>query len=768
MTQSSTPSRVTCPSDAATDERMDDESSAQQLIDSLDGAQLATAAAPENGTTEVPSTAQPRRSMTRARKPSSRLLPSPSPPPARSSSYYHHHSNKPVTAATTTSTTSNGVPMKNSQKKQYAANANPMNKVTVQPTSPIVATSNAEHSDDKEFGPGKRKRRPSTMTKPPSTITKQAVAPSAHLGSSASAASSAGASLKVRTNRIASKSLSPEEKGAHGPRRVKVEKVKEWTLEPKSHVCADLPSSTGQANEASGYESDGNVEAARLMALAEPDVEGDNDDESDAGWARSQSSFTKGGPSRTKHDHQLTSSREKYGPRRWQTSSGNSALEPPPLISRRGGLKSHQGFTHASQRSSSKLVPGENHHGRSQSTSVLDGKWAWKSSAIPPTLRFRLAGEEESGETSDMDEEDDFHVAMLDGGDFADQHPGKAASLCSKSSHRDSKSGDDSETEDTPATTPRSPQSTCDLPERRWSTGVDEDEKESRKASNDAVFAHALEPSSRRPHTHAGSLTLSLPFDEMVQTNEEEQSVPASIGKDEAEPESVVAEDARTSVKEEDGSIPTGLLSPPIQQGIMGLSSKQHSLMLSSPHSSSAFASPSFEGTGGSVKSEPVPLSLPPPASIGRGRREAVKKRREGTGIKHARLASPINALHSSDDEEEEGDEQTALAMEPPESMCLSELDRAWEQSEYFTVARFVAGAGDGDGCASERDVEETVSAVEGDFETEVGDGEGQEEDRPRRGGKRVGVEEGPAGKRAKTSQRNRSRRSARKSGVRA
>lgn len=121
--------------------------------------------------------------------------------------------------------------------------------------------------------------------------------------------------------------------------------------------------------------------------------------------------------------------------------------------------------------------------------------------------------EEESERDEDEEEDDDeedFHRAMLDGGfDALDDWP----------SARDERNVTEI---DTPATTPRSPQSACDA---LTEAGVEEhksareegklkDAPDSDNHARDAVFSHALAPSSRRVKTHAGLLTLSLPYDE--------------------------------------------------------------------------------------------------------------------------------------------------------------------------------------------------------------------------------------------------------------
>ncbi|UZJ56580.1 hypothetical protein CBS101457_005900 [Exobasidium rhododendri] len=727
--------------------------------DKADPTSLASPPAQDDAQTTA---AQPRRSMTRTRKPSSRLLPSPSPPPTRTSHYHHYQvkaSTSPAQGAVASAAAGNGGSIKNMQKKQHTVKLVSTSTQSAPAVSESTSTSTLSvpsTSQDKEvFGPGKRKRRPSTMSKPPSTITSTAVVPATStLQSQGTApASSTGSGLKIRISRVASKSQSPEEKAlATSEKTSRKAKAEDGGIQSTPVTVLRLSSrAEDQKGVAGGYESDGNAENALLMAMAEPDGDGDHDEDSDAGATGSRLKKLVGGV-RSKGFHALSAAREKFGVRRWPTSNG-CLLEPPPLLSRRGGLKSHQGVSHSVQRST-KQSSGESSHARSQSASILDGRWAWTSNGIAPTLRFRLGaiaaergGEEEHSEASDLDEEDDFHVAMLDGGDFGEaqhqHHHQKSASLCSKSSRRDSKSGDDSETEDTPATTPRSPQSTCDLPERRSSAGLDEDEKDSGK--KDAVFAHALETSSRRPHTHAGSLTLSLPFDEMIQANEEDGQQHRLESTSRSGVDRIVIKE-----EEEDGEderMAVNLLSPVVHPSILGLSTKQHALMLSSPHASSAFTSPSFEPSAQGVKPEVLPLTLPPPAIQTKLKQLQTTTLGGGDQPKQALLpssASIAGRLVSSGEDEEDKDEHAALVMEPPERMCLSELDLAWEQSESLTKPKRAFGIGE----------EETEDEKEREEEID----EGQDLEKPRkRGGKRVcledaQVEEAVADKKAKTS----------------
>ena len=142
---------------------------------------------------------------------------------------------------------------------------------------------------------------------------------------------------------------------------------------------------------------------------------------------------------------------------------------------------------------------------------------------------------EGDGDT-DQEDEDDFHQAMLDCDfDIFDSQKIEETSSSWPSSARRS-----AEAEDTPATTPRSPQSGCDLPtpgspryrkdeasvstSNAISSSSSTDKKESGSSfgsCHDAVFAHALPTTlvgADRPYQHAGSLTLSLPYSPEVGT----------------------------------------------------------------------------------------------------------------------------------------------------------------------------------------------------------------------------------------------------------
>ncbi len=137
--------------------------------------------------------------------------------------------------------------------------------------------------------------------------------------------------------------------------------------------------------------------------------------------------------------------------------------------------------------------------------------------------------EDDNEDDDEDDDENDFHQAMLDADfDFFDSQ--KSDSVVVKPVWPVSRRAttEEADADDTPATTPRSPQSGCDAPSPaspRCKTEEDvslpsADEKPlSFDAGRDSVFVHALpttQVGADKPHQHAGSLTLSLPYSPAV------------------------------------------------------------------------------------------------------------------------------------------------------------------------------------------------------------------------------------------------------------
>lgn len=574
------------------------------------------------------------------------------------------------------------------------------------------------------------------MTKPPATITK-APSPSA----------AAGVSESTSTP---SPSI-----GTAPATKVRIR------LAPKSNVQEDVPKPEGkggvanksQAKERDGYDSDGNAEGAEALLLAhsEPDADQIMDDESEVGLLGSR-----GDPRLVSkvQTHRLGGRdlRRPFSPawRALSLSSGTSlATEPPPLLSRGGLQQDGKSFRAANKSSSSgQRTAFGSALGDSGKGSAVRSSNGNADNQQAPALRFNLAADEngadEESSLSDVeDDDDDFHVAMLDGGgdfDFRMRDNFDAKSLVG------------SDTEDTPATTPRSPQSSCDLPEQRRASSVPEAagnlSSESRGAerkeshNEDAVFAHALPPSSRRPHTHAGSLTLSLPFNEVGHANaaaevDEEILSPttstAASGRNASCSEEVESrtpfshaqatngnvtqsdkkqDNTTTNAHEEDED----LLSPS-QRDLLGLEVSRvagtpirggtHSFIMSvDPIPSSAFNSPAIVAT--STQSLPIISQdstsiLPPSAAISLVSRAATRPASASSLVGNLHKKVESNADHCSDDDDDIDSRSSApsvhdaeenIVLGPPEHLCLSELDRAWEQDKYLSKARQVAKLG--------------------------------------------------------------------------
>ncbi|MCO5555777.1 hypothetical protein L7F22_009322 [Adiantum nelumboides] len=298
---------------------------------------------------------------------------------------------------------------------------------------------------------------------------------------------------------------------------------------------------------------------------------------------------------------------------RTYSASSAAGSEPPPLISRRGGLKGSITLHRQSSKPSN-----YGHH----QTPSNPHKWSWDRTGVNvPYLRFKLDNlpvKVEDEESSAAEEEDDFHVAMLNNDNFdamsdADEDEPRATTASTKSSPRAFKSHDSSDIDDTPATTPQSPRSTCDGHERRYSQDrtitrnsqeVEEPKGRSRTVTRDAVFAHALEPSANRPHTHAGALTLSLPYDEMTNPNDEDASAKENLLVTDSAVKEEEVDDHPSHDEADVGGVASELLGPANSMDVQ----RQ---MLSSPNPASAFISPLLSNVQ-LVKSEPAPLVLPP------------------------------------------------------------------------------------------------------------------------------------------------------------
>ncbi|SJX60308.1 uncharacterized protein SRS1_11622 [Sporisorium reilianum f. sp. reilianum] len=488
-----------------------------------------------------------RRTTTRTRKLPSRLLPSPSPPPSRPSSLYNatRHANGGGKDDTDSNPTSPAVTsaakMRKSAKPEPDSTASDLDSA-------------ADKEDAEDLGPGKRKRRPSSMYKPPSTLT------TVETPSPASALSSAKSKKKGR-------SISPEASAhkAHSP-CIAVAQAKLKGRLSKGRLEAGVPLSKKDGRALHGLTQESNWSGANAD---------DSDAELDAG-ARSMSKRV-----RTEH------------------VQDSMDLSPPPLLPRDGSARIQMpmhysqptfirgGRVSVSPEASAKrpvkfgMRVDDAAAERSRIGNILraskgDAHNAWKhpdlmsSSPVSAALAkfdndvgapltyvpFRTgargaisfrnmhtnpfanrvldeeAADDDDDDDDDEDEEDDendFHQAMLDADfDFFDSQKSDAgaAKALWPASRRDTT--EEAGMDDTPATTPRSPQSGCDLPSPgspRCKTEDDvmmaaaEDKVASYSAGRDSVFVHALpttQVGADKPHQHAGSLTLSLPYNPAV------------------------------------------------------------------------------------------------------------------------------------------------------------------------------------------------------------------------------------------------------------
>lgn len=416
-------------------------------------------------------------------------------------------------------------------------------------TSTEIADANGELASSSDSGnPGKRKRKPSSFAGPPTTLTKSP--PPHQQQPSAASASSGQSSLKVRLNQKTGPGFIVSEGHAASTQssrpRIKIRHSAGSSL--KKHLNRAVADHGEEESEGEGFRRD--IDGAMDADMEMFDGEGDLDhlEAPPLIFQRGTGTF---GPAH----------RRQSRPRKSRTSATTSRL-PEHQSELDSSPVQHQmavfdGF------SPSKRFPG--HHSRTKSLSALSnlanlaGSGALRRVSVE--LHPRMIGSSSGGhgdlsgaETTDAEEdEDDFHRAMLDT-DF--ESFGDLAEVWEEGlqHHRHHQGAE----LDTPATTPRSPQSSCDHPlqeqqattpahagststpaSTRSSTdpegsvsasatsGVDETPKPAATprsgtpskmnrtpSHQDSVFSHALAPSSRRTQTHAGLLTLSLPYHE--------------------------------------------------------------------------------------------------------------------------------------------------------------------------------------------------------------------------------------------------------------
>ncbi|TKY90501.1 hypothetical protein EX895_000499 [Sporisorium graminicola] len=486
-----------------------------------------------------------RRATTRTRKLPSRLLPSPSPPPSRPSSLYnaakHAKGGKdgtdstPVSPVVPLSTSSAAVKMRKSAKPDADSTGSDLD-------------STADKDDAEDLGPGKRKRRPSSMYKPPSTLT------TVETPSPASTLSSSRSKRKGR-------SISPEastHKGQYPSVAVAQAKLKGRLSKGRLEVGTPLSKNNGTQDglfiesnlpRANGDDSDAEPEAAARSTSKRVRI-GDVQEPMDLspppllprdGSARiqmpmhySQPTFIRGG--RVSVSPEASAKRPvKFGTRVDEPDMERSRIGS---IMRASKADTRSAWKHSDLMSSSPvstaLAKFDNDIGAPLTYVPLRtgtrGAVPFRNLHTNPFANPVLDEEvEDDDEDDEDDDENDFHQAMLDADfDFFDSQKSEvgAAKVLWPASRRGTT--EEAEMDDTPATTPRSPQSGCDLPspgsphckveEDLLMTGA-EDKATPYIAGRDSVFVHALpttQVGADKPHQHAGSLTLSLPYDPAV------------------------------------------------------------------------------------------------------------------------------------------------------------------------------------------------------------------------------------------------------------
>ncbi|PWN19997.1 hypothetical protein BCV69DRAFT_215499 [Microstroma glucosiphilum] len=450
---------------------------------------------------------------------------------------------------------SDGKNTNNSSRKASSANNTTADQTTG--TSPVEANdcqaadaANASQ-DDSSTGPGKRKRKPSTLGRPPSTITiAPSPSPAVASGSSSSACSKRDVSVGISSQKSrTSPSISGASSSEPGKLRIKVRHsagsslVKRPNLPSVRENTAGYDSDGGQAAPLRGeglpYYMEAKMRAARDDGM-EVDEEGDIDDVDHLAapplfYQRSRSGHAAIG--KASSELRKSSSAATNGRKRAAQSKAPSGISATVTPLQQG----------QSRQLLLKPQRQVGHHRTKSMPSISSQVLPSISRCQRSSLETADLGDVSGAETTDAEDEDDFHREMMeadfDAFDSGESWMGKSGEV------------------DTPATTPRSPQSTCDPlsdhheaassgkasvrsssdPEisavapamvdtsssenngskTKASSKSDnakavkkEVDSSSTESSRDAVFAHALPPSSRRTQTHAGLLTLSLPYDE--------------------------------------------------------------------------------------------------------------------------------------------------------------------------------------------------------------------------------------------------------------
>lgn len=483
-----------------------------------------------------------RRTTTRTRKLPSRLLPSPSPPPSRPTSYYnaakHSKGGKDVSEPSAVSPAATP-----SNTSAAASKLRKTAKMDADSTSSDLDAAN-DKDDAEDLGPGKRKRRPSSMQKPPSTLT--TVETPSVSASSASKSKKKGRSLSPEAS--AQKSQSPSVAVSQARLKGRLSKGKSEAATPLSKKGETA--AVAESLHVNGDDSEAELDYSFSSSASKRVRIGDADDSMDLspppllprdGSARirmpthfTQPTFIRGG--RVSVSPEASAKRPvKFGIRDFNRPALASDETDADRFRIGSVMRANKTSAQRSDiMSSSPVSAGIN---RFDNDSGAPLTYVPFRSGVRSAAGFRnmhitpfanQAVDEDDEEDEDDDDENDFHQAMLDADfDFLDSQKSETAAKPLWPAARRGTT-EDIEMDDTPATTPRSPQSGCDLPspdsprckaEEEPTQSIADDKVSLFLAGRDSVFVHALpttQVGADKPHQHAGSLTLSLPYSPAV------------------------------------------------------------------------------------------------------------------------------------------------------------------------------------------------------------------------------------------------------------
>lgn len=469
-----------------------------------------------------------RRTTNRTRKLPSRLLPSPSPPPSRPSSHYnaaarHSKGGKDATESPADS------PAPASSVSSAAANLAKMRKAVrtdcdvISPDHDIAIEKDGDLSSE-DLGPGKRKRRPSSMYKPPSTLT------TVETPSPASATAAAKSKKKGRSSSPESTPVSiAQSKLKSRPSKGKLEGLNSASKK------IEIYSSHGNGDDSEAEHDTMTFSSAssKRVRLANPSE--DSMDLSPPPLLPRDGSARVQMPMRFTQPTFIRGGRVSVSPeaatKRPIKFNIQDRIEGPDFEMLRGTKRIAQRSDIMSSSPISAGIAKFDNDSGAPLTYVPFRCGARSASGfrnMHVTPFANVAVEEEDEEDED-DDENDFHQAMLDADlDFFETQKSDSNAVQPRWSATGRASTEEAEMDDTPATTPRSPQSGCDLPSPdspRCKTEEDvvlpsvEDKAASFSEHRDSVFVHALpttQVGADKPHQHAGSLTLSLPYSPAV------------------------------------------------------------------------------------------------------------------------------------------------------------------------------------------------------------------------------------------------------------